>query len=64
VVVRAREANASTFLARPLSPSTWLRRLRHRGVLTLISGASPATRETLRRAGVDELVTYADDRTT
>ncbi len=37
---------------------------RHRGVLTLISGASSEAREALRRAGVDELVTYADDRTT
>lgn len=43
---------------------TAIRAARHRGVLTLISGASPATREILRRAGVDELVTYADDRTT
>ncbi len=42
---------------------TAVRAARHRGVLTLISGASSEARDALRRAGVDELVTYVDDRT-
>ncbi|MGW0641157.1 MULTISPECIES: hypothetical protein [unclassified Streptomyces] len=43
---------------------TAARPARCRGVLTLISGASFEARDGLRRAGVDEPVTYADDRTT
>ncbi|MFB7297448.1 hypothetical protein [Streptomyces rubiginosohelvolus] len=42
---------------------TAVRAARHRGVMTLISRASSEARDALRRAGVDELVTYVDDRT-
>lgn len=41
-----------------------IRTARHQGVLTVINGASPSVRSSLRRAELDDLVTYGGRRRT
>ncbi|MFD3851599.1 STAS domain-containing protein [Streptomyces microflavus] len=43
---------------------SFIRTARHQGVLTVINGASPSVRSSLRQAELDHLVTYAGPRRT